>query len=115
MWELVKKLGALAFGLALLIGGVFGWVYAIASLLSSEQDQPQALKGSFLASLAGAIALVYMGVTVPGAAQDLWLVLAPGFCASVWLFFGPNFGKKINGGVGLVVALGALTYMLQIS
>ena len=112
MWELVKKLGALAFGLALLIGGVFGWVYAIASLLSSEQDQPQALKGSFLASLAGAVALVYIGVTQAGAAQDLWLVLAPGFSASVWLFFGPNFGKKTNGAVALAVAVGVLTWML---
>lgn len=112
MWESIKKLGAVAFGLALLVGGVFGWVYAIASVLSSEEDQPQALKGSFLTSLAGAVALIFVGVNHSTVAQDLWLVLAPGFSASVWLFFGPNFGKKTNGAVALAIAVGVLVWML---
>jgi hypothetical protein len=112
MIRTLKNLGNVVAAILLLVGGIFGWIYSIASLLASKEDQPQVLKSSLLASLAGAVALVYAGVTYPGAAQDLWLILAPGFSATIWLFLGPNWGKKVNGGVGLGIAVGVLSYMM---
>jgi len=112
MIRTLKNLGNVVAAILLLVGGIFGWIYSIASLLASKEDQPQVLKSSLLASLVGAAALVYLA-TVNQAGEDLWLVLAPGFSATIWLFLGPNWGKKVNGGVGLGIAVGVLSYMMM--
>lgn len=112
MTKLIKDLSGIALMVMLLVGGVFGWVYSLATLVSSREDLPGVLKASFRGSLIGVIALVYLGVTYPDASSDMWLVLSPGFCASTWYLLGPEMDKKLKAGIGLAIASGVLVYMV---
>ncbi len=114
MTKLVKDLSGIALVVMLLVGGVFGWVYSLAILLSSRKDMSGVLKASFRGSLIGVVALIYLGATYPDASSDMWLVIAPGFCASAWYLLGPELDKKLKAGIGLAIVVGVLAYMVTV-
>jgi hypothetical protein len=133
MIDQVKRLGAVALGLGLLVGGIYGWLYALVGLIYTpdKRAKVEVNRYRFMQTLFGITMLIVIaGVVVLTVNQEVTQrtidlianIFGAGLAAGLPAFFlgvgNPETNQelqqriRINALLGLALAIGGLVYIL---